>query len=656
MPTGCVWAEVLGSLSTNVYFNTHGTGGPHSERHALCAEAPPLRPDVAPYTLAAYGASACATNSVPIPSSVAEPCAAANERLVPGGLAILVHEASTSGKPLGCSHQYRGYSTPYVYRNTYSSGVGSGRDDFQPICTAGVAYSALQANRCDVDLTLDRLMVRIGNEALCKATRASLGLAGVVSIKLQNGSPENSAKGCYYHDDPAKPTELGVWFNVHATGGTSTVGIFSMCVSSDFELGVPGSNACPAPARAIATADACHAAAVAMGITTFSVPPPDSTKLDGCHIRASDKTAYFNSNAVGTGSGDALFQPLCTHTYAFGTTGVNACLAGDVAITTLAACQLAANALGLFGTGDAAPNFGSVQTESSTQCVPAPRASALLFLFLFIGHPARGRVLRRLPLTGLSSLFSDRYHAGCYLSFMASTIDVLFNTHATGGANTYHTTVCIAAGATVAPVAPSSAAPTAAPSHSPTMAPTIAPLDAVAPYVLGAFNSNECAADGALIPVTSGNVAFLCEVAVSKLTANSAYPGDLNLPQGSDSTKPRGCSTGGGQAPRTYYSNSGGGTAGALATNGLQTICSVGYAYNVENTNACPLASAVPTVPIRIARSAHCEAARVALGIGGYLKDTNIGSNHPKGCYYNDVSVRRTHARLLSPLDSSSLL
>ena len=203
---------------------------------------------------------------------------------------------------------------------------------------------------------------------------------------------------------------------------------------------------------------------------------------------------------------------------------------------------------------------------------------------------------------------------------------------------------------------PPTMAPTAAPSHSPTMAPTIAPLDAVAPYVLGAFNSNECAADGALIPVTSGNVAFLCEVAVSKLTANSAYPGDLNLPQGSDSTKPRGCSTGGGQAPRTFYSNSGGGTAGALATNGLQTICSVGYAYNVENTNACPLASAVSTVPIRIARSAHCEAARVALGIGGYLKDTNIVNPRPKGCFYNDKAVRRTHARLLSPLDSSLLL
>ena len=381
MPTGCVWAEVLGSQSTNVYFNTDGTGGTHSERHALCIEAPPLRPDAAPYTLAAYGASACATNSVPIPASVAEPCAAANERLVPGGLSILVHETSTSGKPSGCSHQYRGYSTPYVHRNTYSSGAGSGRDDFQPICTAGVAYSALQANRCDMDITLDRLMVRIGNEPLCEATRASLGLAGVVSIKLQNSFPEHSAKGCYYHDDPTKPAELGVWLNVHATGGVNTTGIFSLCASSDFELGVAGSNTCPAAVRSVDSADACHAAAVAMGITTFSVPPPHSTNLDGCHIRASDRTAYFNINGAGTGSGNVAFQPLCTNTYTFGATGTNACRLGvDIAITTLADCQLAANALGLFGTGDATPNFGSVQTGSNALYVIDPCVVNVLFL------------------------------------------------------------------------------------------------------------------------------------------------------------------------------------------------------------------------------------------------------------------------------------
>ena len=175
--------------------------------------------------------------------------------------------------------------------------------------------------------------------------------------------------------------------------------------------------------------------------------------------------------------------------------------------------------------------------------------------------------------------------------------------------------------------------PTNSPTSYPVTSPAVTPLTPeVAPYKLGDFQSNACAAGTAPIPSTNLVAGILCSTAAVKLGS-----GTTQAIQESSFAKPRGCSTYGGVGARTFVQNSGGSHSGALSANGYQTICTEDYAYNEDSTNVCPTVVGLATVPLPIARREHCETARTALGhsVGAI---SVASSSFPKGCYFKDAS------------------
>ena len=154
--------------------------------------------------------------------------------------------------------------------------------------------------------------------------------------------------------------QSGVFFNPNTNDGASAK-THPICNSaSDYSYGVDGVNACPSGKRAIESAIACSLFAFALGGLTVT---PKTIGLHGCQVNAAG-AVEFNSAA---GAATAGFRSVCTFVYAYGTDEINACSGGDTAISTLAECQEAADALGLAGAGTGTGTINDVTTENSNQ-------------------------------------------------------------------------------------------------------------------------------------------------------------------------------------------------------------------------------------------------------------------------------------------------
>ena len=152
--------------------------------------------------------------------------------------------------------------------------------------------------------------------------------------------------------------QSGVFFNPNTNDGASAK-THPICNSaSDYSYGVDGVNACPSGKRAIESAIACSLFAFALGGLTVT---PKTTGLHGCQVTAAG-AVEFNSAA---GAATAGSRSVCTFVYAYGTDEINACSGGDTAISTLAECQEAADALGLAGAGTGTGTINDVTTENN---------------------------------------------------------------------------------------------------------------------------------------------------------------------------------------------------------------------------------------------------------------------------------------------------
>ena len=355
---------------------------------------------VSPYTVGAFGSTECAANSVAIPATHSRLCIKAAKKT--SSAVVSPSTASVSAYPPGCSTNGRATTRSWMV----NTGTGAGHADYQTVCTGGgYAYSKANTNACPrlgVATATPRLFVRINNKPYCETALTALGLDWTASPRVRTSFSSNYPKACAYDDDTtgaSNQADRGVWFSEHLTGSAKTSN-YPICGAADYFLSAAGSS-CAAPRFAIKSVDACKAAAAAMGVSYAG----HGSDLDYCYMdagAASGNAVWFNTGGAGTGSGSTSVKSLCTQTYTYGTAGVNGCLGTDTSITTLVQCQLAANALGVVG------------TESGTRTLAVKQITA------------------------------TNHHKGCFIDDITSSVEMTFNADASGGANTWDTTVCIA--------------------------------------------------------------------------------------------------------------------------------------------------------------------------------------------------------------------
>ena len=345
---------------------------------------------VAPYTVGAYSTNVCAANSAPIPTNVYHMCNAAAITLELGVATGITGETLASA-PKGCVTKYDNGLRSYAY-NIHATGSASAV--FQTICASDYAYSPEWMNTCPMVLGSKHLYLRIANLVHCNTANAALGLGAVPGV-YATARPQSSfqhlhPKGCFFRYKAAS-TDMGVYHNMHASGA-SDGDDYPICAASDFSLGVLSANNCPSGKHPIAGVDMCAAFAIAAG---RSFDTAIDGRANGCHLQFGGTSVGFNPLADGIG--EPSTQTVCTSVYTYAQQGVNGCAGVGDDITTLQQCQEAADALGLRG------------------------------------GAATGEV---------DQAFNSNFHKRCHVdSFVAH--EVSFNTHATGGALSYHTTICV---------------------------------------------------------------------------------------------------------------------------------------------------------------------------------------------------------------------
>ena len=371
----------------------------YSSSGSFCNGVPKkLTPTVAPYKLGEFLSNACAPNAAPIPMTQQDTgilCERAAIKLG-GASATAIQSSVETARPKGCSTSYVTGSRKY-YLNTGGSHTGAlSTNGFQTICTEDYAYNVENTNVCPTVVGLMSVPLRIARRGHCATARTALGLTtnGFIFSGITSGYP----RGCYYKDE-ASSQYAGVYFNDHSSTSAHAK-TYPICnTASDYSYGVAGTNGCPAGKRVLASLEACQSfARAAFGTAeAVTVQSNDAAHPGGCYVESSSNAVWFNTGAGGGSS--SSYTSVCTTKFAFGTDAINACAPGDAAITAVAECQEAADALGLVG----GVTDLSVKEESSST-----------------------------------------WNKGCHVSYMLSDKwEAAFNNHATGGQSNYATTICI---------------------------------------------------------------------------------------------------------------------------------------------------------------------------------------------------------------------